>query len=242
MRWVLHTIADAANRDGDNARPGIQAIVEGSLFSVGHVRRTIAKLIDEGWLEVQERGGGEGHETVYRVLMGRPPQDAHHERQPDPPAQPASAQLSLTQKRDNKKVAPSVVNTETVKQKPSGSKAPAKRHIDDALGRHAHRLAQLAFEQPVKPELTGRGEAFPATLALIERQLRAGTPVDQVQQAIEVGVDVWTLHGLQTAIAKLPKNKPNRDPLRRGGPSLRDRRAAVIASEQRQRPQLGEAR
>jgi hypothetical protein len=73
MRAVLITIADAANRDGDHARPGKDAIVEGSLYGRSMVTRVLARLITERWVEVEEWGAGRGQATVYRVLMGRDP-------------------------------------------------------------------------------------------------------------------------------------------------------------------------
>ena len=70
MRMVLVTIADAANRDGEHAHPGMAAMCEGSLYSPSHVRATVAKLIADGWVEVEANGlGGRGMATVYRVVM-----------------------------------------------------------------------------------------------------------------------------------------------------------------------------
>lgn len=117
MRFVLLTIADAANRDGDNARPGMQAMIEGSLYSVGHVRRVVAQLVEEDWIEITERGGGPGHETEFRVLMGRQ-KDAHHENL-SPGAESESrarvAQESRTQTRDIAEASPllGITDTET---------------------------------------------------------------------------------------------------------------------------------
>lgn len=71
MRAVLVTISDAANRDGSHAHPGMEAMVEGSLYSRAHVSATVRKLIAERWLEVEEVGGGRGMATVFRVLMDR---------------------------------------------------------------------------------------------------------------------------------------------------------------------------
>jgi hypothetical protein len=66
LRLVLIAIADAANRDGENSQPGQDAVVEASLYSPGHVRRAIARLVEEGWLEVQEHAAP-GRATTYRI-------------------------------------------------------------------------------------------------------------------------------------------------------------------------------
>ena len=66
QRLVLLTIADAANRDGEYAHPGMDAIVEGSLYSAGHARRAIARLVEDGWLEVTDHAAP-GRATTYRI-------------------------------------------------------------------------------------------------------------------------------------------------------------------------------
>lgn len=73
MRAVLIPIADAANRDGDHAHPGKEAIMDGSLYGRSAVTKAIQRLIVERWIEVEEWGQGRGQATVYRVLMDRPP-------------------------------------------------------------------------------------------------------------------------------------------------------------------------
>jgi hypothetical protein len=71
MRLVLIAIADAANRDGEHAHPGMAAVMDAAVSSERTVQRHLAKLIDEGWLEIEEDGGGRGKHTVYRVVMER---------------------------------------------------------------------------------------------------------------------------------------------------------------------------
>lgn len=71
LRMVLHTVADAANADGDNAHPGIEAVQRGSLYGRRHAIDLLAELVAEGWLEVKETGGGRGLATVYRLVMER---------------------------------------------------------------------------------------------------------------------------------------------------------------------------
>lgn len=67
MRAVLLPIADAANADGLHSHPGIAAIVEGSLYSRRQVLATITKLLEEGWVAIEEQGGGRGKATVYGI-------------------------------------------------------------------------------------------------------------------------------------------------------------------------------
>lgn len=67
MRFILLTIADAANADGDHAHPGLSAIADGSLYSRSRVTEVLRRLVDDGWIEVEEDGGGRGKATVYRI-------------------------------------------------------------------------------------------------------------------------------------------------------------------------------
>jgi hypothetical protein len=67
MRMVMLAVADAANVDGEHAHPGINGIVGFSLYSRGQVGKLLGELVEEGWLEVEEEGGGRGRATVYRI-------------------------------------------------------------------------------------------------------------------------------------------------------------------------------
>lgn len=69
LRAVLITISDAANRDGEYARPTKDGIIEGSLYSRGQATRIVSALIADGWVSVTEAGGGRGLATTYRVWM-----------------------------------------------------------------------------------------------------------------------------------------------------------------------------
>lgn len=72
MKAVLVVIADAANADGEHAHPGIGFLVTASGYSRATVFRALDRLAAEGWIEVEETGGGRGRATVYRVLMETP--------------------------------------------------------------------------------------------------------------------------------------------------------------------------
>lgn len=216
MRAVLICIADAANRDGDHARPGMQAIVDGALYSEGHVRRTIAKLITEGWIE-QTEAPAPGKVAEFRVLMGEGDSTARTMRgvtpraqtRAVPPAQEAqpranAAQTPRAQTRAVGADIPIVPITDTGLELSPFVLSPSPPP-ENPLKRRAHSLAVLAFEQPVKPVLrtNGKGDPFCATLGIIEQLLTAGTPVAQIEAAIKAGVAVWTLAGLQTSIAQV---------------------------------------
>ena len=190
MRAILITIADAANRDGDNARPGMRAIVEGSLYSEGSARRAIGKLVDDGWLEIVERGGGEGHDSVYRVLMGR--EVSQNERLKKGVSLSEVSQKSLTQMSNNATPVPLIGFTDT--------SCTEEAKPADPLKHSSHLLAVLAFEQPVKPVTRG---GFPAVMARIKAELAAGTDAQRIEQAIKAGDITWTADGLRMAISRV---------------------------------------
>lgn len=102
---VLVTVADAANRDGEHSYPGIQAMMDGSGYTRSTVFDALKRLLAEGYLEVEEQGGGRGRSTVYRIPGVMDPDwyptviEARTEtvRQPDPSVEqnsPETVQLT----------------------------------------------------------------------------------------------------------------------------------------------------
>lgn len=68
---ILSEVAEAADRDFENAHPGVDKVASHWGFDPGTVRRHLKALEVEGWLEVTERGGGRGKATVFRVCRER---------------------------------------------------------------------------------------------------------------------------------------------------------------------------
>lgn len=64
---MLHTIADAANRDGDEAHPGIGAMIDGSLYSKSQVLKTVAELEAAGWILTTAKAAP-GRNTTFRIV------------------------------------------------------------------------------------------------------------------------------------------------------------------------------
>lgn len=86
----------------------------------------------------------------------------------------------------------------------------------------------------MKPEIREGGKgAFPAVLNLIKRVLNSGRTVQELERAIDAGVDVWTLAGLQTSIAHA---NPRQRQRARAEPSLEDNLRTLAANEARSRP------
>ena len=79
LRAVLVVIADAANRDGEHAHPGIEALIEGSLYSRATVYRALRRLVDDGWLEVEQEHAP-GRATVFRIPGVLAGERSHGER------------------------------------------------------------------------------------------------------------------------------------------------------------------
>ncbi len=69
LRSVLTTVADAANAEGRHAHPGIDGVMRGSLYGRRQAIDLLATLVEEGWLTVEQEGGGRAMATVYRVNM-----------------------------------------------------------------------------------------------------------------------------------------------------------------------------
>jgi hypothetical protein len=111
--------------------------------------------------------------------------------------------------------------------------SPAPSSPRTLIEQHAQRLAVLAFEQPVKPVLRGGANAFPAVRAIFIRLMDNGQSVQAIERAIRAGVEVWTVAGLQTAIAQAnPKLRPR--PHRDGDErSLTELYQAAYAADER---------
>ena len=204
--------------------------------SVPTITRTLADMTERGLLEVISIGRGRGVPSVYRFLMPEKTNqgDAFSEgrktnlrrsKNESPKTRKGISGRSSLLSNSNK--------TQETQLLPFDNGTVSPKRCDNPLSRKAHDLTQLAFEQPVKPALRSNGKTpFVAVLGIIESVLRAGVAVSDVERAIASGVEVWTLAGLQTAIAK---SKPvRRDPARgRHETSLRETIGSALASERR---------
>jgi hypothetical protein len=243
---VLITIADAANKDGERARPGMDAMVSGSLYSQGHVSRTLTALQRFGWLEIVKPAGpgavaeyalrdpatglginGRGEARLFalpdEVNVARP--DA---RRSDASSRGRRANVARPDARrsDADTSCPNYVN--------GNGKDPAAppRATDDPIKRHAHRLAVFAHEQPQKPVTRG---GFPAVMARIEAELVAGTSVQHIQAAIEAGDITWTADGFRMAISRAKPTVPRTQERRDGDGRTTDELLAVAVAEDARR-------
>lgn len=72
---VLSEVAEAANRDFENAHPGVATISAHWGLGRSTVLRHLAWLVDAGWIEVSVPGGGRGRATVYSVTKTVPMRD-----------------------------------------------------------------------------------------------------------------------------------------------------------------------
>lgn len=79
---VLSEVAEAANRDFEHAHPGVAKLCAHWHFSRSTVNSALAFLVADGWLEVEEQGGGRGHATVYRVRQERVRESRGSEEKP----------------------------------------------------------------------------------------------------------------------------------------------------------------
>lgn len=176
QRAVLLTIADAANRDGEHAHPGIPAMVEGSLYSRSTVLAKVRELVEGGWISIEEEGRGRGHATVYRVLM---------ERSEDRTLSDDKRSDLATEKvrsSDPAPLTPTVNNGTTSEETPSPSepeasgakKSRARDLVWDAV------VQALGWDPKTKQESTRVGRAV--------REIRAAVPDDAEDEVIAQAV------------------------------------------------------
>lgn len=169
-------------------------------LSTDQVYRARNALKKRGLIDTQVRKVDGARVTLIRVMVNREPAVTET-------AKSRGGQTAKSRNSSNREPAVCTVTEDVSNQlspTPSADKpavAPAKA-TDDPLTKAAHRLAVLAFEQPVKPVLRSNGDSFSAVLSLLKSQLHAGRTVQAIERAIEAGVDVWTAAGLATSIAR----------------------------------------
>lgn len=142
--------------------------------------------------------------TNEKVTPPNPPPD----RVPDPlPDLGGESTITSTRTETETRTQP---KTRTRTRTGSKSSAPQASLPDDPVKVHARKLTQLAFEQLEKPvlRLNPGGNVFMAAMGVIETVLRSGTPLTDIERAILAGVEVWSIDGLRTSVAKTrPRNR-----------------------------------
>lgn len=239
MRAVLIVIADAANRDGEHAHPGLAAIVEGSLYSRSTVLGTLRRLREEGWVEVeQERAPGQA--TVFRIPgvaadEKGPKSGPHKVQNPDPTGRLRGPEE--VQKRSNP--APHKVQSgpdralylNGLTSNGSNANARARRSLHDDLeeARGRPRLRRLAGE--AKEEVLGRRQVpaseRPKVWGLAHELLEAGWPVGEVVESM-VGASCLSIRAVEVERERRRRDAAGDDPGRvdRIAARLRARREA----------------
>lgn len=221
MRAVLVTIADAANRDGEHAHPGTAAIVEGSLYSLCHVKRVLRRLVDEGWVDVEEQGGGRGIATTYRVRMDRrqtgSSEGASSEAKPahveEPDHRPETGSLgdrsegeTGSSESETGSFGDSCPLTATVLSNGSTSAS------DDAEGSVARQIVRDHWQRctdegrPTPTLRAVRGSPFMALVQIVGSLLKAGHRPEAVRSAL------WTTSTYTVNAMTLELNRRNQRP------------------------------
>lgn len=202
-RAVLLTIADAANRDGEHAHPGLAAMCSGSLYSRRQVQTIEDELVAEGWVTVTEHGGGRGRATVYTVRMDRPErvQPPHPEPAPkgatEPPetVQPGGQRVQPEAETVQPTLHPNGVTTNTneVPTPPAG--ADEARDLVTAFWQWC---TDNGRPTPTLPT-AGQGNAFMALVKIVRTLLAAGHPAPAIKQAL-VATPTYTINALTLQI------------------------------------------
>jgi hypothetical protein len=201
---VVHlALADVANDMNDNRLWLKRAdLARKARCSERTVTRTLAALVETGYLEALSSTTGRGRTPEYRLLRPKAGQSVTLSGEAKGGHEERERVTTATVKGDNGDNALLLTkdNPSNPTLAPNGA---AAKPTDDPLTRAAHRLTILAFEQPEKPDLArANGNVFPAVMKLIERALRKGRSVPDVERAIKAGDITWTVAGLQTAISK----------------------------------------
>jgi IclR helix-turn-helix domain len=71
LRDLLSVFAERAEGDGTNSSPGLRYLSSETGLSAAHVRRLIAVLVDEGWLEKTANAGGRANSACFTLVLTR---------------------------------------------------------------------------------------------------------------------------------------------------------------------------
>lgn len=207
-RMVLVVLAEHASDRTATCFPSVDTIAKecGGITSRS-VQLALNALVRAGELEVVEHGAPlPAVRHQYRPNLYRLPLVAN------PTSPLTNGQTSSSGELHFTSNPPLVANSTSPLNGPSGeiqrvpvvnptSPKPKEEPLP-GYAADAHTLARLAFEQPVKPVLRSKGNAFCAVQAIFHRLLEAGEDAKWLDAAIRHGVDTWTIAGVQTAIAK----------------------------------------
>jgi hypothetical protein len=78
-RMIVVAVAVAHSMDYGSlgsAYPGVDLLAERTGFHRRTVQRTLAELVDAGWLQRTHKGGGRGHATIYKGMIPKGWRDA----------------------------------------------------------------------------------------------------------------------------------------------------------------------
>lgn len=190
-RLVLAPVADAANAQGEHSHPGLDAIVEASLYSRRQVIACLDFMVAEGWLEVQRKGGGRGRATEYRVTMNVPAHSERNGAEPDDetvqPDQLNGAQTVQNRPRNSAVAAPSTGHDAraNVVTTHNGTTTPTPAAHGE------HREQAVAVLSSSTPEGTETRSARPARSRSSARGSRTATPTPSPEMlpGTEVPID-----------------------------------------------------
>lgn len=199
--------------------------------------RARQQLITDGYLQPLDESTAPGRPRRYRFVFkgaegmakGGDANAPHGEARQGKTAPHGDAGTRRTTKRERaSSVQSHLLPTEEEQKGTEISAAAPPKPTDDPVKKKAHELTVLAMEQPIKPVLRENGKnPFGAVYTIIERLLRNGQSVQAIKRAIEAGIEVWTVAGIQTAIAQ---TKPRREREQLGG-NLLDLGVAVVKGE-----------
>lgn len=199
---VLSEVAESANRDFEQAHPGIGSIVAHWAFDRSTVIRHLNWLVTNGWLEVTEKGRGRGHATVYRVCKEKV---ALCDPSPDEKVAPASHKRSHT--RDRTHTSQAISNSPEIHAEANASTEPAclpgmpsksraLKDTDPIVG-EAHEIATRVMNRQPRP-----AQPFLHVRSVAEACLRAEWPPAEVVALMMDPAVPLTVNALDVARAR----------------------------------------
>lgn len=192
---IMLAMADWANDDGGSIYPSMPTLTrKARLKDVEHVRRTVKKLVDDGWLEVERQsdGGASKDTTRYRICLSKLTPRAGAGPAPDTGDPPRATQLTPRAGAGQSVMDPSVRPPRTASPAaPSAGEgqSPMEQALRDAGIKRREIIAELSQAPELSPsvvlEIAAAAQARGGGTGVVVDSLRKHIATKQKIQQVE---------------------------------------------------------
>lgn len=207
QKFILLCYADHADDEGNNVFPSLPRVAHKTGYSVDQVRRLSKSLVNNGLMELVEKGHGRGNTHRYRLTLVKggklPPFKSRRERV-------ATATENLASDRENLAPMPPEPSEPSENHNPTESTEAVEevKPIPD----HQYYTTQFYSLLKSKHIVSLRPEQFGFHLAQMERMLKQYEPSDEeIQRVLSRMVEVFPSQPKVDALSAIQDVRLGRD-------------------------------